>query len=241
MIMRRFSGALCVLCLLFLFLGGFFWGFEKVALDSAVYDRIQAELDVYKEAGLSPEAQSRVNQTLAGYLRGEVASLDIQEEVFGVRQEVFNSDEKAHMVDVLNLFQLERELKVLFLFAGGALTLLLCLLRRGQSSNSVCFAVLFLLGLVALISVFGITLWKAKGFDALFLAFHHLFFSNDLWLMDPRTDAMIRMLPGDFFLEIAAEAGKSALIHAALLTAGGCLFLSSVSAFTTRLWRRQTK
>lgn len=29
--------------------------------------------------------------------------------------------------------------------------------------------------------------------------FHHIFFDNDLWLLDPKTDIMIQMVPQPFF------------------------------------------
>lgn len=239
--MRPFACALCALCLLFLFLGGAFSGFERVALDPGVYDRLQAELDIYDEAGLAPEAQSRVNAVMAGYLSGRLDSLDTQEEVFGVYQEVFNEDEKAHMVDVLNLFRLERALKAAVLLSGLTLMIVLPFLLRRETGRILLTGAAILTGLIALIALFAVLLWTTNGFDALFIRFHHIFFSNDLWLMDPRTDAMIRMLPSDFFLRIAAESGLSALVHATLLTVGGALFMPAAGSLITRIGRKHTK
>ena len=36
-------------------------------------------------------------------------------------------------------------------------------------------------------------------FSESFIYFHKLFFNNDLWLLDYKTDLMIRILPEEFF------------------------------------------
>ncbi|WP_414839781.1 TIGR01906 family membrane protein [Carnobacterium sp. TMP28] len=40
----------------------------------------------------------------------------------------------------------------------------------------------------------------ALNFDALFIAFHELFFNNDAWLFNPSTDPIILALPEAFFM-----------------------------------------
>lgn len=60
----------------------------------------------------------------------------------------------------------------------------------------------------------------ALDFNRAFIAFHHLFFTNDLWLLDPATDLMIRLLPETFFAQVA---GRAALL--ALLGPAGALVL----------------
>lgn len=40
----------------------------------------------------------------------------------------------------------------------------------------------------------------ALGFDRFFIAFHELFFNNDDWLFDPRTDPIINVLPEQYFM-----------------------------------------
>ncbi len=37
--------------------------------------------------------------------------------------------------------------------------------------------------------------------------FHEVFFTNDLWIFDPRSDYMIRMLPEGFFADMAFRIG----------------------------------
>ena len=44
-------------------------------------------------------------------------------------------------------------------------------------------------------------------FDSLFILFHKVAFTNDLWLLDPSTDLLIRLMPIEFFVSYAAIIG----------------------------------
>lgn len=232
--------ALFALALLLVFLGGALSGFERVALNPAVYDRIQAELDVYASVGLSPEAQSRVNRVLAGYLRGERGSIDVEESLFGVYGQVFNENERAHMVDVQALFLLERRVRTACLAAGCLLTVLLAAFHRRRIGRAALSGLLGFGLTLAVLAAALWALWSAVGFDRLFIAFHHLLFTNELWLMDPATDAMIRMLPAGFFLRIAALSGRSALVFGLASVAAAVALWLLAGLITTRSGRKQT-
>lgn len=39
-------------------------------------------------------------------------------------------------------------------------------------------------------------------FNSYFVRFHEMFFTNDLWLLNPKTDRMIQLLPEVFFRDI---------------------------------------
>ena len=45
----------------------------------------------------------------------------------------------------------------------------------------------------------------AVDFTRCFTIFHEIFFTNDLWIFDPATDYMIRMLPEGFFADMVAQ------------------------------------
>ena len=47
----------------------------------------------------------------------------------------------------------------------------------------------------------------ASDFTKYFTIFHEIFFTNDLWLFDPATDYMIRMLPEGFFYDMVMRIG----------------------------------
>ena len=51
----------------------------------------------------------------------------------------------------------------------------------------------------------GLLLWAAVSFDGLFLTFHRVAFRNDLWLLDPRTDLLIRLMPSALFMDLGLK------------------------------------
>ena len=48
----------------------------------------------------------------------------------------------------------------------------------------------------------------ASDFNKYFFLFYEIFFDNDLWLLDPATDLMIRMLPEGFFFDMVIRIGS---------------------------------
>ena len=43
------------------------------------------------------------------------------------------------------------------------------------------------------------------NFDSLFTVFHRLLFTNDGWLLDARTDMLIRLMPTSFFTSLGIK------------------------------------
>lgn len=238
--MQRISSLLLTFALIFLLVGGAFLGFEQTALDPAVYDRLQAEIGHYDYIGLAPDAQSRVNLVLADYLSGRREDIDIEERLLGSPQQVFNADEKAHMVDVYNLFVLERFVRSFSLAAGAVLLgAAFALAQRRARETAFASMKVFLLTLIALAAAL-VILYINSGFDRLFILFHKLLFTNELWLMDPRTDAMIRMFPSQFFMQIAFESGVSALVYGLAFTAAAWLIFLAAGSIIHHPRRKQT-
>ena len=47
----------------------------------------------------------------------------------------------------------------------------------------------------------------STDFTRYFTIFHEIFFNNDLWILDPRTDLLINIVPEPFFVDTAARIG----------------------------------
>jgi len=58
---------------------------------------------------------------------------------------------------------------------------------------------LIMMGVIIVIAI--------NDFTSAFIKFHEMFFSNDLWLLNPMTDRLIQMLPEGFFLDMALSIG----------------------------------
>ena len=60
------------------------------------------------------------------------------------------------------------------------------------------------LGVLSLIAA-GLALWAAVNFDGLFVTFHRAAFRNELWLLNPRTDLLIRLMPQEMFVDLGLK------------------------------------
>lgn len=69
-----------------------------------------------------------------------------------------------------------------------------------RKKETLCFKLAAILT-VAIPAVLGIFI--ALNWEKAFVTFHHIFFSNDYWIFDPQTDAIITILPDTFFMHCA--------------------------------------
>ncbi|MBO4886569.1 MAG: TIGR01906 family membrane protein [Clostridia bacterium] len=214
----------CALGLIALTCAGLLTGLETVFLDANRYTALMDELDVYPDVGLSREEQVLVNGDLAAYLAGRSDSLDRRVTLRGEAVESpFNDREKRHMADVRRLFRWGLNARALCAAAGLALMAAGLLFGKRRARR---WGVLLALGLMTAAAVAVIAALRRADFNALFIRFHELVFTNDLWLLDPATDAMIRMLPEPFFEGMAAQGGVAAILGALAAFLGGALLLN---------------
>lgn len=228
--MRRLALVLGALGLMCACLVGMLTGLETVFLNPACYTAIQDELDVYENVGISREEQKLIDEDLAAYLRGERDSLSRRVTLFDEERDcAFNEREISHMQDVRYLFEAGFLIRRGLLVFGIVLLLSACMLKARVSGSLLLSAGLFLL-----LGVGAALLVKLEGFSGVFLIFHQLVFDNDLWLLDPATDAMIRMLPEAFFLKMAVWGGESALCWGAAFYGMAAMGMAAVR----RIWKR---
>jgi integral membrane protein (TIGR01906 family) len=120
--------------------------------------------------------------------------------------------ELAHMGDVQAIFQ---AVYLTALVSCLLTAVLVALLRRkGRDVRRVVRAGgIAVLALVAGLGTASVTI----GFDALFVAFHELAFSNDFWLL-PENSGLIRLFPEDYFMSYFFIALGASVIVALFLT-----------------------
>ena len=219
--MKRWAIPLAALGMLCVLLASVLMTLDRVGTDGKVYALLEDEVGDYEYVGMTREDTLASLSDLAAYLRGELSELTRQAPVRGQMQTVFNERERAHMVDVRALFVLARRVRRA-LWAAGFLLLLAASFAAKRPTVSLAWGLALSWGIAALCLGAGLMI----GFDALFIRFHRLFFTNDLWLMDPRTDAMIRMLPEDFFEGIVRRMARPVRFLGAQALFGGCCLLA---------------
>lgn len=172
-----------------------------VAFDDGFFLNAFESAGTAKLLGLEADGMARVAENLTGYMAGRVDSMDLQVPINGEQTRFYNDKELTHMVDVRSLMDFGRNVR------GGLLLvslLLLTVLRRfgGKEAfwRGLLASALGALGFAGLLGLLAVS-----DFSGAFYKFHEIFFTNDLWLLDPATDRLIMMLPESFFFSITAR------------------------------------
>ncbi len=186
----------------------------QVTNDSPFYQREFQRYQVSRTTGLNSTQLGSIADAFIRYFAGDRSAIAMQVDIAGTRRPLFSPRELAHMDDVYNLLRLVRltqvatGLTLLGLSIGG-----LAGWRRGFSTTlgRYCIAggaltliVLSLLGALA-----------ATDFGEVFVEFHLLAFSNDLWMLDPTRDYLIMLFPEGFWFDATVRIATLTAIEAA--------------------------
>ena len=165
-----------------------------------------------ERTGLPAREYPGVGRMTAEYLTGETPVFQYTYTAGESTYLCFREHEAAHMADCRALIRLAGILGWPF----GAAALALSGAGFLMKSRRRDFAGGMLAGLRAAgVIGAGLLIWGLVDFDGLFTAFHRIAFSNDGWLLDPRTDLLIRLMPTSFFTEEALRV-LAAMLAAAL-------------------------
>lgn len=198
-------GLLTTLASVLLIVGLLIASIEMFAVNQSFFESEYTRLGTAKDIGVTPDDLSDMTKVLLNYTTDKAESLDMQKEIQGQTQEVFGEREKAHMVDVKALYLGARTLRTIALVGAVVLLILAFLLGRGRTLHTLCKSFLWA-SCGFLIAVGAIAAYAAIDFTGFWISFHHVFFAgNDLWLLDPRTDVLIQMVPEQFFSDLVAR------------------------------------
>lgn len=172
--------------------------------NTQLYDSLYTSLNRAEEIGMTHDDLMHVNANLLDYIMDKRENLDMTAEIDGQVREVFNDKEKEHMVDVKQLYLDAKKVRDILIASALLLMAVIFIIRRkialrtvakGYLTASFIFlAVAVLLGAYALLD-----------FNQFWVQFHKLLFANDLWLLDPKTDILIQMVPSEFFYALVRE------------------------------------
>ena len=164
-----------------------------------------------------------VTDEMMDYLRGDRDDLHVTTTMGGEQREFFNEREIAHMEDVRSLFLKALSIRRICLVLGAGLLILMAATKARMGRVLPPFLCMGTGLFFALITVLGLII--STDFTKYFIMFHHIFFTNDLWILDPATDMLINIVPEGFFMDTAA---RIALLFGSLslILFGVCLFLT---------------
>lgn len=192
--------------------------------DFGWYEKEYVKYGVLEKLEMDMEEVMHVTHEMMDYLRGDREDLVVNTIVAGEEREFFNEREKTHMVDVQHLFLMGMDLRL------GAMTVFVmaCVIFAFTKADwKKILPKSFLIGTgMFATAVAVLAILVATDFNKYFLFFHKIVFDNELWLLNPKTDLLIRMLPEGFFFDMVIRIGLFFIVF--------LLVLLFISIFTLR-------
>jgi integral membrane protein (TIGR01906 family) len=171
--------------------------FKLLALNFNFYQKEFFKLNVYEKI---PDADKNA-LNLINYLNGKEQLNNF-----------YNEKEKMHLQDVKDLLN---KLSLLFYISLiFSLSFLIYFIYKRE--YKLIFNSFFIASLSVIIIIF-ISLLIFVNFDKFFIKFHEIFFSNDLWLLNPEKDNLINMFPLQFFYDITRKIFVNIFIVSSIL------------------------
>lgn len=157
-----------------------------------------------------------ITEQMLEYCIGRIDTLDDTEAVIdGVKAPFFTEREKLHLADCRNIFLGAVKFRVVSVLVTAGLLIAIWFSVRKRYDGSLAkqtyarilaggyLTALVILVLFALFLVIvGMT-----NFTFLFTKFHHVFFDNDLWILDPRVDNLVNVMQEAVFADAAVTIG----------------------------------
>lgn len=191
------------------------------------YEKEYRKYRVLEAVQMEMEDLLDVTDEMMAYLRGDREDLHVPTIVNGQPREFFSEREIAHMEDVRGLFLGAIAIRrgcVLVMLAALALLFLTKADIRYVLPRTVCAGTILFFALLATLAAI-----ISSNFSRYFIVFHHIFFNNDLWMLDPSKDLLINIVPEPFFMDTAARIGITYGISVAAV-----FFLCLAGIFLTR-------
>ena len=195
---------------------------HAVGTDAGLYYQLQMQAQILPDAGITGEELRALDGRMAAYLAGDRAALE--------ENPPFNAREMTHMADCYDLFALLRKVRrrlipwAVLLIVGG------CYLLRNRRMIR---RTAWLSPLILLIPLGAFGIWAAVDFNGAFTFIHRVLFTNDLWLLDERTDLLIRICPEEMF----AAMGLRIALWSGLAMAG----VTALAVLLTYIWPKTNR
>lgn len=184
-------------------------------LDQNFYWTHYRDLNIAQELNVSDADLKSATTLLLDYITDQRDDLNFTITVNGNEDSYYNTKEKEHMVDVKDLYLNAMAVRNGSLVALGLSVLVLVWKVRSKLKELIFQGLIdasVLLG--SLLAALG--LYALADFNAFWIFFHQMVFSNDLWYLNPATDRLIVMVPEVFFNDMVM-----AILIKSVLSIGG--------------------
>ena len=212
------TGILTCLMVLFAALGAVCGTIDQIATDENFYGGMsRAAVAKYLNVENDPQVSAKVTEYIGmddaqqTAFAGEMAAFMAGET--DAQPDILNEKEQQHMRDVRNLTRSAADMSKTYL----TIAVILAVVSAWTGAKLKSRVKPRLIGGLSAVTVIMIIVQNimnqvaSGGFETLFVQMHEAIFTNDLWLMDPNTDILIRMMPQPLFEQALLNGANQAL------------------------------
>lgn len=187
--------------------------------------------DVSQTTGLAEVELERTATGLISYFNSDEEYISLTVMKDGEPFELFNQREVAHLRDVKELIWLDYRLCLgMLIYTLGYAGASFFWRKRKKYWRQLAWGVVGGSG-ITLFLMLALGLGTLLNFDQLFLQFHLISFTNELWRLDPAKDYLIMLFPQGFWYD--------ATVFCTMTTAVGAVVLSGMGGGYLLFSRRQ--
>jgi len=177
--------------------------------------------DTGATTGLTMAEMDRAADELTDYWNSDEELISVTVIKNGQPLNLFGQRETLHLRDVKELIRLDYRVLAV---SGGLILLITLVYAVRRRWRALAGALLWGSGLsLVLAATVGVA--SLVDFNALFIRFHLLSFSNDLWLLDPKTDYLIMLFPQGFWQDTFIFCAAAILALPLLFGIGAAVYL----------------
>lgn len=205
--MKSIKSLLILIIGIVFMLDAFLLPFQWLAFNADYYVDGFVGLKVHEDIGISVDDLDRVTRALVSYIDDGSGDLSLLADVNGNTVQFYNEKEQHHLNDILLLVEKAR----LFLLISNIImifALLSLYLIHQKKTRLVLHDLMHAMRVATFASLAclsALVILYFTDFNWAFTKFHEIFFNNDLWLLDPRTDRLILLMPLDFFIGFVSD------------------------------------
>lgn len=162
------------------------------------YHKQNNKLALYEDVKMEEKDVNLVFDEMFAYLDDKQDSLNEHTFLIDGNEDYFyNEREVLHMEDVKDLFSIVKTIKNITFFVS-----LVSLLLYKQFDYKILFTAFKQVLFLILCFVAAVGIYAFVDFTSFWISFHEVLFTNDLWLLDPRTCLLIRIMPESLFNDL---------------------------------------
>jgi integral membrane protein (TIGR01906 family) len=198
---------------------------QIVAYDRDYYRDEYIKYGIPEYIGMDMNELMSSTEQLLLYLEGKRDNLDFKASFRSGEEEFFSQRDKQHMVDVKGLFvkgKLIRDLSFLYIIVFMVLHFRkkdYISQLRSLAGYGKWIAAAGTIPVIILIILMNLDFYKY------FTIFHEIFFTNDLWLLNPASDRLVNILPEELFTDMAFRISYLYIAGMAEILIGSLLLL----------------